>query len=614
MVIDRSVLTLRGVACLLVLGACSAGNGSTPLGTSTASVSASTPAAPTATPPSAAPASAPLTYSARTDLDITTSFLGKNKQDANGGYVPTQTAPNIGDRVGANTCIEDPDFHSTICRVTDYSLGLSFTAGAASGNTWAADASAFFIYTYGGTPLLVAFDPTTMKSTISSIGKITAGGGSTSFATGTLTFSSVDPNVLYEYDFGRDDAAGKPIIVLNKLTIDKGSTNDPSKWSLSRSQLFDFVEDSGTCLPLDFHPNWTGVAGVSSDDTAFQLSFSDHGQDGAQDATHPYGATLLAAYDVGKGCRVVHTHGNENGLGPMTITGDWGDLGTVLDGSGAALGVSGGDPLKDTLYLHDSGPTPNDTYSGLSGNAVNPESNPGSCTYSGKAHTCESYFWETGTRNIRPVEESGHSTKGYLFAYKGAGNYFALQYHDPNAPSPPELLPVSVPSDQHSTYNNTDDQDDQPVFLVSTNVCDQASGLQGDRNCAPQYTAPLYDEIFAVENQAAHPTTARHCEYPNKEGTLEKAACVYRFAHTFNTGTNWGFYTQNSEGIVDPTGRFVVFSSDWNLSLGCTNGQDSGCLDSKQASDDHQACVHDYPTKACQRSDVFVVNTESAHP
>lgn len=412
---------------------------------------------------------------------------------------------------------------------------------------------------------------------------------------------------MYELD-GERTVGGKPYNQLNKLVIDK--TGGPANWKLTRTKLFNLNTDSTKCMPADFFPNWNGVLQTSANDKVFQISFSDHGQNGSRGidpkgVNHPYGATIVAEYTVGKGCRILNTYGT-NGVGPMTISGDWGDLGTVLNGVGAAVGVSGGSPLPDAFYLHGSGPTPGGNYSGMSGSETEAGCTAAtcSCNFSNHPSVCENYFWETGTRNIRPVLISGHATKGYLYMYKGK-KYANVDFHDPTGPLIP-LLTVPVPADQHGDYDNGDSQDNQPVFLFTTNVCGQAPGNQGAGNCDPIYTAPLYDEIISVENQAAHPGVAQHCDYG-----AGKTACTYRFAHTFNTGTNWNFYTQNNESNVSPSGRFVIFPSDWNMTLGCTNGAATGCLDNIAASTSNY-CPNNFDTAACRRGDVFVVDLLTA--
>jgi hypothetical protein len=577
---------------------------------------------------------APLTYGARTDLCETgsesgclglgLSFLGRNSTDQNGVYTPTDIAPSIGGLYGANDCVTDPDFHEKICRVTDYSMGKGFNAGS-SGGAPASDGSAFLVNTVGSKPILFAFsNDSNMISTETDIGGVTQGGSATTFADSGPTFASIDPKTMYEFVTGTD-GNGKPTVILNQVTINENGS--PSQWTLSRQQIFDFEEGNpghppGTCLKFyptypdgtainsntPFIPTWTGGISISGDDTAFQISLSDHGQNGSRGVDKKgvwhYGATFVVAYNKGKGCRVLNTFGDENGNGPMTITGDWGDVGTALDGSGAPLGQSGGNPLLDTLYLHGSGPTPNSLYSSMSGSNIPQSQYQGSCTYSGKQQVCENYFWETATRNVRPITNlAGHATKGFLYAYKGK-RYSSVDYHDPSGTHIP-LLPVSISTDQHGMYNNADPQDDQPIFLTTSNVCGQAPGQgQGMGNCDPQYNAPFYDEVIAVENQAAHGGAAQHCNYGSGP-----TACVYRFAHTFNTGTNWNFYAQNAEGGNSPTGKYLLFPSDWNLTLGCTNGQPSGCLNNI-SSTLNSYCVNNAGQAPCPRSDVFVMQLQ----
>jgi hypothetical protein len=500
--------------------------------------------------------------------------------------------------------------------------GLSFNVGSdGEGERWAADGSAFLLTSVANRPTVFSFsDNSSMVSTPSDISGITAGGSATQFASPEVGFSNVNPDIMYELDYNRVASSGLPIVQLNQLTLNRSGA--PSTWTMTRQKLFNFVTDSSHCLPSNFFPNWGGQLGVATNDQSFTFALSDHGQDGKRDATHPFGATMVVNYTRGEGCRVVDTYGNASdagpgqiyglnasqpSVGPMTIWGDWGPTGPATNGIGAQPDQSGGAPLPDTFYLHAAASTPDSPFSHLAGNATGPlTTSTASCIYSNKPALCEGYFWEVATTNIRPNTNpvaTGHEANGNLYDYKGK-YYTAFAYGNVSEPLT-ELLTTPIPVDQHGSYYNGDSQDDQPVFLFSTRVCDNGPGNPAtDVPCDPAYTGPLYDEIVAVENQAAHPSYT-HCNYG---GGTDSTACVYRIAHTFNTGTNWNFSIQNAIGTVSPTGRFALFSSDWNLTLGCTNGQSSGCLDSIAATTGN-ACTN-LQSSACQRGDVFVVQLE----
>jgi hypothetical protein len=549
----------------------------------------------------------PYQYCAVTSTSESLIFLGRNNTTPDGVYHPLDIAPDMSTNgnglYGVNKCVTDPDFGSKICRATDYSLGTGFNVGSAGGGgLWSADGSAFMVNNLGGLNRLFAFsNDSNMVSTMTDIGGAVAGGDSTHFASGRVAFSDVNPNILYELIVN----SSPTFIQLNTVTLTRGP--DPSQWTISHTKLFNFVTDSPNCLPADFSPNWAGSFNISAGDQAFQFAFSDHGQNGSRGVdkkgvNHPYGATLVASFTPGKGCRVLNTYGDANGNGPMTIRGDWGATGPVTNGAGMPLGQSGGAPLPDTMYLHESAPKPDSTYSSLGGSLSNPAdpSSTYACYGINPTGLCESYTWESATTNIRPNRPVGHNADGYLFRYSGQFGT-AFTYHDPWT-RVGNLLTQRIPVDEHTSYNNDGSQDYQPVFYSGQNVCGQAPGIQGSGTCDPQYTAAYYDEIIAAENQVANPS-AQHCNYGNGP-----TACVYRFAHTFNTGTNWNFATQNAIANVSPSGKFLLFASDWNLTLGCTNGQSTGCLDNIAASTNN--ICNSPGANACQRGDVFVVQLQ----
>ena len=101
----------------------------------------------------------------------------------------------------------------------------------------------------------------------------------------------------------------------------------------------------------------------------------------------------------------------------------------------------------------------------------------------------------------------------------------------------------------------------------------------------------------------------KHCDYG---GGLDSAACIYRFAHNFGSGTSWYFETQNMVGNVSPNGRWAVFTSDWfagvgNWPLGCTNGTASPCEDNVTANGNNNVTI----TAASETSTTATFTTSS---
>ena len=134
--------------------------------------------------------------------------------------------------------------------------------------------------------------------------------------------------------------------------------------------------------------------------------------------------------------------------------------------------------------------------------------------------------------------------------------------------------------------------------------------MTGSGACDSQYTAAGYDEVDAGENYIMN-GTGGHCDYGSGQ-----TGCFYRFAHTFNTGTNFAFQIQNAIGNVSNDGRWAIFPSDWGKTLGCTNGTADGVSGCPLASTD-ATCANatggSLATTACPRGDLFVVDLLSAH-
>jgi hypothetical protein len=259
------------------------------------------------------------------------------------------------------------------------------------------------------------------------------------------------------------------------------------------------------------------------------------------------------------------------------------------------VGESGGTALPDRFYLHEATNSLNPLYSSLSvasGESIN---NPGSC--SGTVCSDTETAWETATTNIRIVPEpegSGHSELTFDDFIVGHQT-IAFEFHNATEPDA-VIFPVALTEiDQHSTHRNQGSQDWQPQISYPQNVCD-ITGTPGSSPtdaCPPYYNVGAWqNEVVAIENSVGngpggiYPNAAnaygKHCTY-TIGGTPTASSCAYRLAQTYNTGTNFDFSSQNATTTISPNGQFVVFTSDWNLTLGCTNGWTGGsgqaCLD-----------------------------------
>lgn len=637
------------------------------------------------------------------------TFLGRSTSVGQ-AYTPTDVPPDLttaGDpRTGQNKCSKDVDFHTKICRVTDYtamsSLGSGFNTGSGGDvQNWAADESGYIVYTAGGgQPILMSFTPATMASSASDIGGLNASGdctagvgspyfgtGCKAFVTGNISYSPSSGSVMFEMDLSQAPTH----LYLNQLALNE--TGPASGWTFTRTLLFDF-QSSTHCMPNDFDASYLGSFNISADGNVFWFAFGDNGQNGQRDFTitgsitsgtftkgetliqgttgattvvdtcgavactspfairaytgspdnshtwvgqssgaiftptglpvlQHYGASFLAGYSkLQTGCRVLKTFGpGTDGFGPMVVDGDWGPTGSAVFGTNqqattcnnantgqtpncyptaTPVGTSQGPTILDTMALHNGGPTNDSNYVVFSGSDIQ------SCTtiggrptcYCSGPNLCEAYTWESPTLNVRPNLPEGHNVRGSLGAYKGT-NYAFFTYHDPYIKLS-NLLTVTIPVDQHGTPTNLNSLDQQPIAFGSSQPCGSATG-PGNQVCDTSYgilsgvtgNYPYYDEFVAVENQGAYCSSnppigpacltppAQHCNYG---GGANTAACAYRFGHTFNSGTNWNFSTQNAIANISPDGRFAMVASDWfptgsatdglNRGFGCTNGDD----------------------------------------
>jgi len=213
---------------------------------------------------------------------------------------------------------------------------------------------------------------------------------------------------------------------------------------------------------------------------------------------------------------------------------------------------------------------------------------------------CGTYYWHVPTLTIEPCLQGdcqGHAAEAYVNSYRGK-YYTAHTVANPSLPcsiSPAvpcpsadefQLLPLSIPDDQHGMPNNAGTQDLSPVGMITTLVCGQAPPGGGAFGCPPtsshSYTI-WNDEIIAIENWIVRAPAGADCNYSAVGGPSGNTGCVYRLGHTFNTGDHWNFNTQNGIGNISPDGNWTAFPSTMGNTLGCTDGS-TNCWSSYIAS------------------------------
>jgi hypothetical protein len=165
---------------------------------------------------------------------------------------------------------------------------------------------------------------------------------------------------------------------------------------------------------------------------------------------------------------------------------------------------------------------------------------------------CAYYYWNVPTTLVQPstawAAVGGHAVGGYLNQYFGS-SYASGSISNPSAQlSPPNgpitlnpgtnLLPTSLPSDDHPSYNNTGTSDLQPVFSALDDV-------------------PAWVTRYQVSNGACYDEV---CAFANV--TTGATAKTYRFAHVYNTNNMLFFSNQDNIGSVSPLGDLFIVGTD----------------------------------------------------
>jgi len=162
-------------------------------------------------------------------------------------------------------------------------------------------------------------------------------------------------------------------------------------------------------------------------------------------------------------------------------------------------------------------------------------------------------FWQVSTLNVTIAATSGHFTRGnsHFINATGAptGQWGTRQFSSPTVRTnviPSNLLPPTLtPShDLHVGWNNVDPSDATPFCGMPYSAGSPVEHTQ-------PWNAPWYDEVLCIA-----PTTG----------------ITYRFAHTFSTDASGRTYIKSPVGSPSQDGRFYVFSSDRQGTLGSENG------------------------------------------
>lgn len=429
--------------------------------------------------------------------------------------VPPKVGPNncvagslntCGNLTGANTVIKDPDFGNRIVRVTDSqtaggSTMIAGSTGSADPNMWNSNSTYFVIQDTASSAYLFSFNPSTMQTTKLGAFPFLPRGN-------VFAWSFTNPKILYR---------------MSSTKIYKYDFTGYSGGSLpSPSLFFDF--NSSGCLQAD--PNWNAnprattrtIFTISTDGQNFSTGFSNAGGQGT--------GFFSAIYKIGSGCRVFDTKSG-------TVHGQWGFTGAI--------------PIGDRFTMHEQTIGKSGDYILIDGTACLSSTCLGS---SAPNFSNTPYFWQVSSTNVNFASgaRSGHYTEGHRHWMNNCqcnhlGQDAFRLFTSPNKSAllilnfPPGM---TVPFDQHFSWNNADANDTYPFI---------SSSWTGGSNLT-----------FAWANEILGTFP------PNSLGIA--TGTVKRFAHSFITGRSQTFDTHWAIGQVSRDGKFFVFSSDWLGTLG----------------------------------------------
>lgn len=364
--------------------------------------------------------------------------------------VQVPTPPNVGNLIGANRVVKDPDFGNAIVRLTDWNTDetlpseyrsfVSATSGSADENLWNLDSTLLVVQSLGAGAYPYTFNPTTMQAGRMYTAAFPKTGGMRMPESGS--WSRVNPNVLYS-DLGT--------AVYKYDFTDRGTPPSPQL-------MFDFAKIRN-CLPAGFSATWRSRGGVSAGDTTFGMAYSDSGNQGT--------AVYAVAYKAGSGCTALNTQTGK-------VTGEWGTTGTIN--------------APDRWMIHNVKVSKDGNWLIVA---------PQSCLIA----ACDQgpFFWQIGTTNVTSCGDGnhcgGHWTEGYThWVNNNNTGYQALRpLHDVlsvrelTQSLPPGLV---APLDEHLSWNNADSSDTVPFFVTTWSP-------------TKPFPSAFYNEIFGVASDGS---------------------------------------------------------------------------------------------------------------
>ncbi len=275
----------------------------------------------------------------------------------------------------------------------------------------------------------------------------------------------------------------------------------------ARTRKVSTINDPGSCVKFKASDYGTDIS-VSADDNTLMAVIGPE-----QDRNN-----IVYIYDRKQGCRWYNTQTGE-------IGGKWGPAGTVS--------------IPQRFGVHNARIS-------KSGNTVVIVA-PGSRDIQGPL------FWDVGTLNVTLCGKGyhciGHHALGYSHFLNSGNSVHPLDFivrpvDDLNAQTHliTDLPKITGWYDYHVSWNYVRPQDDTPACF---------STYDSHNPVGPG--APLLTNAGAWENEI---------DCVETDG---KASTIWRFAHTYSTGTS---FWSTPRGNVSQDGRFFMFTSDWENELG----------------------------------------------
>jgi hypothetical protein len=369
-----------------------------------------------------------------------------SRSDMNIVQVPA-TPPNVGNLLGANTLVTDPDFGNRIARITDANTNpystfknrtyVSSGSGSADINVWNVDSTLFAVQDTGENTFPFTFNTTTMQASRMYVSTFPSTNGL--MLTSSGEWSRVNPNLFFTF---------------SKTTIQTYDFTDRSIAPLP--QLFYDFTSSPNCLPAGFTVTWSTEGGVSGNDTVFGMAYSSTGNQGS--------GVYVVAYKVGSGCSILNTQTGRVG-------GDWGANGTIN--------------IPDRWTIHNVKLSKDGNWMVIA-----------RTTCLSSVCNDDPYFWEIGTTTVNSCGDaghcSGHWTEGYTQWVNCNNSPMANQVIRSFSPATSvsnltSIFPagITAPLDQHQSWNNVDPDDTLPVFSATW-------------SSTTPFPAAWYNEIIAV--------------------------------------------------------------------------------------------------------------------